>query len=208
MAKLRPCRPDDLDDLVRICLLTGDAGQDASALHQDPALLGQIYAAPYAVLEPELAFAVEDEGGVAGYVLGALDTTAFEDRMERDWWPALRRLHPDPEGEPGPHWSADDHLVRQIHRPTRTPRRIARPWPSHLHIDLLPRLQGQGWGKRLIDHWLDAAAAAGSTGVHLGVAGRNARGLRFYEAYGFTELQRLPPPWDVVWFGIDPRRRP
>jgi hypothetical protein len=25
-------------------------------------------------------------------------------------------------------------------------------YPSHLHIDLLPRAQGRGWGRRMMDH--------------------------------------------------------
>ena len=45
-ARIRPYRPSDLDELYRICLLTGDAGQDATALYQDPRLLGHIFAAP------------------------------------------------------------------------------------------------------------------------------------------------------------------
>ena len=47
-ARIRPYRPSDLDELYRICLLTGDAGQDATALYQDPRLLGHIFAAPSA----------------------------------------------------------------------------------------------------------------------------------------------------------------
>ena len=206
MASLRPYRPGDLEALYQIALLTGDNGQDASAAYADPKMVGHIYAAPYAALEPELAFVVEDEAGVAGYIVGALDTHAFETRLERDWWPALRARHPAPDGEAGA-WSADQQRAHQFHHPARTPRRIAEPWPSHLHINLLPRLQGRGWGKALMDRWLAAVAAAGSTGAHLGVGAANARGIRFYQAYGFREQERLPPPWAVVWFVIDPREK-
>ena len=31
-------------------------------------------------------------------------------------------------------------------------------YPAHLHIDLLPELQGQGWGRRLIDTLVGRAA--------------------------------------------------
>ena len=95
-ARIRPYRPGDLDELYRICLLTGDAGQDATALYQDPRLLGHIFAAPYGVLEPALAFVAEDAAGVGGYIVGALDTQAFEERLESDWWPGLRSRYPDP----------------------------------------------------------------------------------------------------------------
>ena len=60
MVELRPYRADDLEALYEICLLTGDAGQDASPLHNDRKVVGHIYAAPYGVLEPANVFVAED----------------------------------------------------------------------------------------------------------------------------------------------------
>jgi hypothetical protein len=37
--RIRPYRPSDLDALYRICLLTGDEGQDATSLFADPHLV-------------------------------------------------------------------------------------------------------------------------------------------------------------------------
>ena len=73
---IRLAEPDDLDDLYEICLRTGDAGGDASGVVADPRLLGHLFVAPYAVLEPELAFVAVDGEGVAGYVVGTADTRA------------------------------------------------------------------------------------------------------------------------------------
>src|SRR5689334_19246326 len=84
---IRQCRLDDLPALNRICLLTGDNGSDASQLYRDPELLGQYYAAPYAVLEPDLAFALVRQDMPYGYVLGARDSAAFYERREREWFP-------------------------------------------------------------------------------------------------------------------------
>jgi hypothetical protein len=58
---LRRYRPEDLDALYDICLKTGDTGEDATGLYRDPEVLGHLYAGPYATLEPELAFVIEDE---------------------------------------------------------------------------------------------------------------------------------------------------
>src|SRR5215469_4002551 len=90
MAEIRPYRADDLEALYDICLKTGEAGQDATALYRDGRRLGHIYAAPYGVLEPESCFVVEDKEGVGGYIVGTRNTFAFEKRMEAEWWPALR----------------------------------------------------------------------------------------------------------------------
>jgi len=54
-ASIRPYRDSDLDDLYRICLLTGDAGQDATSMFDDPRILGDVWAAPYGLFEPSLA---------------------------------------------------------------------------------------------------------------------------------------------------------
>lgn len=185
---IRKVAPADLDDLYRICLETGDAGQDATHLYRDPRLVGHLYAAPYAVLEPDFAFVVEDSEGVGGYILGAIDTLAFEARLEAEWWPVLRRAYADPAGDPK-QWGLDEVGAHQIHHPRPPPARITGRYPSHLHVDLLPRLQGRGVGKALIDRWLARMREAGSRGVHLGVSAENHRAIRFYRAYGFTEFR-------------------
>jgi ribosomal protein S18 acetylase RimI-like enzyme len=203
MADIRPYRPGDLEALYAVALATGDAGGDAARLYRDPKLVGHIYAAPYAILEPRTAFVAEDEKGVAGYILGAVDTRAFEALAEERWWPALRPRYRDPIGAPPSEWSPDQRLSYLIHHPWRAPDRIVEPFPSHLHIDLLPRLQGRGLGRRLMDRWLETARARGSTGVHLGVSAANSRAMRFYRAYGLTEpVLAKPPPAGVVWFAV------
>jgi ribosomal protein S18 acetylase RimI-like enzyme len=195
MAEIRPYRARDLDELYAICLATGDAGQDATDLYRDPKLLGHVYAGPYGVFAPECCFVVEDEKGVGGYVIGTSDTREFEERLEREWWPDLRARYPDP-GKTAA--TPDERMQRLIHRPGRTPPRIAEPYPAHLHIDLLPRLQGRGLGRAMIDRWREAVGKP----AHLGVGTRNERAVRFYRAYGFGEIERTGAPHDVIVFAI------
>jgi ribosomal protein S18 acetylase RimI-like enzyme len=197
MPEIRPYREADLEDLYRICLATGDAGGEASHLYADPKILGHVFAAPYGVLSPRTAFVVEDDEGVGGYVLGALDTQAFEAMAEERWWPKLRASYADPGPAPEEGWSRDQLMAWVIHHPRRTSRRIADPYPSHVHIDLLPRLQGRGLGRRMLDLWFETLRDRGSTGVHLGVAPSNARAIRFYRAYGLIEP---PAAQGVLWF--------
>ena len=78
---------------------------------------------------------------------------------------------------------------------------MARAFPSHLHINLLPRIQGQDVGRRLIDRWLATVRKMGSTGAHLGVNTANARAIGFYRRFGFVEpVLPVPPPRGVIWF--------
>jgi GNAT superfamily N-acetyltransferase len=192
VAEIRPYQAGDLEDLYRICHATGWAGQDASGIYQDPMLLGHIYAAPYGVLAPECALVAQDAEGVAGYILGAVDTAAFEARAEAEWWPKLRARYADPKATPGPERTPDQRLARLIHRPSPTPAALTARFPAHLHIDLLPRLQGQGLGVRMMNAWLALAKSQGATGAHLGVAKANDRAIRFYRAYGMAEQ----PAWE------------
>jgi ribosomal protein S18 acetylase RimI-like enzyme len=184
--RLRSYRPADHDAVYDICVRTGAAGEDATPLLRDPALLGHIYAGPYLELVPDLAFVVEDDGGLAGYILGAADTAELEDRLERDWWPDLRRRYPTfrTHGDA----ALDDLLIALMHSPARAPAELVAAYPSHLHIDLLPRMQGRGWGRRLIDTLVERLRATGSHGLHLGVATANTNAQAFYRAVGFMEL--------------------
>ena len=188
MVTVRRYGPADLGTLYRICLETGDSGEDATHLYRDPLVLGHVFTAPYATLEPRLAFVTEDDAGVSGYVLGAVDTAAFEERLEREWWPPLRGSYPDPDGAPADGWSPDQRMAHTIHHPRRTPAELLREYPSHLHIDLLPRAQGRGLGGRLIRRFLDELREQGSRGVYLGVGARNIRAIGFYRHMGFEEL--------------------
>lgn len=199
--EIRPVRPDDIEALYDIALRTGANGTDATAFHNDPKLIGHIYAAPYALLEPEGAFVVEDEEGVGGYIVGTADTPAFDARLEAEWWPDLRAAYAAPSSPPDT-WNADELRCWSIHNPWRTPARVVEPYPAHLHINLLPRLQGRGLGRRLMDRWLTRMRERGAPGAHLGVGAANARGIGFYRAYGFRELERAKPPLQTIWFGI------
>lgn len=184
---IRPARASDRPALDAICLRTGDLGGDATALYRDPGLLAQVYVGPYLALEPGLAFVVvDDDDRVGGYVLGARDTADFEQRTEDAWWPPLRRRYPlgEDRGE------ADAAVVDLLHHPRLADPAVLAGHPSHLHVDLLPPWQGGGWGRRLLETLFDALAAAGSPGVHLGVARRNERAIGFYRRMGFTELRR------------------
>lgn len=182
---IRACRvDDDLDALHDICLRTGAAGGDATDLVDEPRLFGDLFAAPYAVLEPEHAFVLDDgTGRVVGYVLGARDVVAFEARAEDEWWPALRERYPKGSGE-----GLDAILVALLHDRWPPDPALTDRYPSELHIDLLPEAQGRGWGRRLIDHLLASLHDAGSPGVHLGTSAANTRAIAFYRHLGFTEL--------------------
>jgi GNAT superfamily N-acetyltransferase len=193
-AHIRPYRPGDLDDLYRICLLTADSGKDATPQFHDPQLPGHIFAAPYGVLEPSLTFVAEDADGVGGYIVGARDSQEFRRKLEREWWPRLRERYPLPPADaPGQELSREQLFVSFIHDPIATPEELTASYPSHLHINLLPRLQAHGMGRRLIDTLVAALRDQGSPGLHLFVHQGNHRAIQFYRHVGFTQLPSESP---------------
>lgn len=184
MVRFRPPTGADLPALYRICLLTGRAGDDASADHDDPDLLGHLWVGPQAVADPALCEVVEDDAGLAGYLVGVGSTSGFEAWCEQEWWPALRERYPLGQARR----ASDEALVQSIHRPDVTPAGIAEAFPAHLHINLLPRAQGQGIGRMLIERLIDRLERRGIGGVHLGVDADNARAIAFYRHLGFSDV--------------------
>jgi len=194
-AVIRPYRASDLNDLYRICLLTGDGGNDATSMFEDPWILGHIVAAPYGLFEPSLAFVAEDELGVGGYIVAALDSRAFERRLEADWWPALRERYAAPPAKlPYDQLTPDQRAARFIHAPLTAPDELAGDYPSHLHINLVPRLQSQGLGRQMMSTLMRALREHGSAGLHFLVMRTNQRAADFYRHLGFTEIPREEGP--------------
>lgn len=182
---IRRYHPSDLYALYRICLLTGDSGADASHLYRDPELLGHYYAAPYAVLEPDLCFVLTHSGTPCGYILGTSDSVAFGAWCDREWFPVLRERYPLPAPADD---SRDAHIIRLIHAGHRVHPDVI-DYPAHLHIDLLPIAQGQGWGRRLMQTFLERLREVGVPAVHLGVGMRNPGAIAFYERVGFHRIK-------------------
>ncbi|MFD6134082.1 GNAT family N-acetyltransferase [Isoptericola sp. NPDC060257] len=195
-------RPADRATLYDVCLRTGDAGEDATGLYADGDLLGHVYLGAYLELEPDLARVLRREDGTAvGYCVATASTTDFEHRCEESWWPALRARHAARAEEDE---SPDARLLRMIHAPSRTETPWLAEFPAHLHVDLLPEAQGGGRGRRVLEATLDAVAATGSPGIHLGVGASNVRAIGFYEHLGFRTLEHHP--WGLTMGLPLPRR--
>lgn len=203
-AAIRAAHATDLGALYAIALSTGDRGEDATGLHEDTRMVGHIYAAPYPVADPGLCFVLEDADGVAGYVVGTLDTLAFEAWCEAHWWPGLRAQYPDPDEAGRSHWTADQRRAHIIHHPEANPPAVVEVYPAHVHMNLLPRRHREGWGTRLLDTWLQAAVEAGAPrGVHVGTNSQNRRAYAFWRSQGFVPLNERYelPPSRTDWLG-------
>lgn len=188
---IRHARAGDEPAACHVCLKTGDHGGDGTALYEeDPDALGRVFVGPYLVFEPGLSLVLEDEQGVCGYALGAFDSRAFYDRYEREWRPELCRRYPEPQGD-NQYWTAVQHVYHSYHCPDYFCPEPYEVFPSHLHIDLLERAQGRGYGRRMLERLVDTLRRRGSPGAHLGLSALNGRAYGFYDRLGFRELVRV-----------------
>jgi ribosomal protein S18 acetylase RimI-like enzyme len=192
---IRNARPEDREALFRVCLLTADAGEDASGLYSDPDYPGLVWSVPYLDFAPDHAFVLDHDGAVLGYVVGTPDTAAYERKLDEVWWPALARTYAGRQ----PKARLDPVVLDRIAIPVHSDPALVARYPATLHINLLPPAQSGGWGRRLIEAELNSLRIAGAPAVHLGVSLTNDRAMGFYRHVGFDEITR----GSAVWFGMD-----
>jgi ribosomal protein S18 acetylase RimI-like enzyme len=187
---IRRARAGDEPGAYYVCLKTGDYGNDGEPFYrEDPDALGRIFVGPYLAFEPDLSLVLEDEQGICGYALGAFDSRIFYSCYEAEWRSQLCAQFPAPTGNPA-RWSPVERVHSWYHDPDYFCPEPYDKYPSHLHIDLLPRAQGRGYGRRMLEQLMDKLRARGSPGAHLGLSERNTRAFGFYQRLGFQELVR------------------
>ena len=194
--QIRPYRPEDRAGLFDVCVKTADSGTDATGMFSDDELWGLLFAVPYAERDAGLCWVVESEDGrVIGYIVGTDDTDAFEQWFRDEWWPQYADRFPKPIDAQ----TREEKMLDYAYG--RGPGRAANgaEYPAHLHIDLLPETQGEGFGRRLIETLFAELRRRGVPGLHLGMSPTNTGAGAFYERIG---MQRLPSPEGSVEYGV------
>jgi len=178
---IRPATTADHAQIARICLLTGATGTDATGLFSTDTTLADVYATPYLHGPGGFALVWDVDGEARGYVLGTSDTRAFQRWFSDEWWPTRAAMHP-------PRADGDAWLLPEAANPERMLIRQLDTYPAHLHIDLLPDVQGRGAGRALIDAATRLLGERGAPGVHLVAEKANTGAQAFYPRVGFTAI--------------------
>jgi GNAT superfamily N-acetyltransferase len=152
---------------------------------------------PYLKFEPGLSLVLEDGEGICGYAFGAFDSKEFFRRYETECRPGLVKEFAMPGGE-REKWNRVQQTHSWYHEPDYFMPEPYEKYPSHLHIDLLPRAQGRGFGRKMLEEIMRRLRARGSPGAHLGVSEVNAAAVGFYRKLGFEELVRVGSGRDCV----------
>ena len=187
MFEIRNYHITDISSLYRICLLTGNHGEDATSSLKDSDLVGHLFAAPYAIFEPDLCFILSKDAIPSGYILGTRDSIEFYEKCEKKWFPELRNRYSLPSDKD---LSLEARLIRYLHQKQIMMRDLEN-YPAHLHIDILPIAQGKGYGRKLIETFLRQLQSQNVQGVHLIVPKNNKNAICFYQKVGFHKFKEL-----------------
>lgn len=134
-----------------------------------------LYCDYYLDNEPDNCFVlVDDDDNAIGYIISAEDEWAYKKGMK----PYLKKVRKLDFGE----WLSD--FVANL-----VDKSVAKRYPAHLHIDILPEGQRKGYGSKLIDTLENHLKENGVKGVRLGVGGDNTGAHAFYEANGYTLIR-------------------
>lgn len=200
--RIRPYQAADHDAVSRVCLLTAAGGADATGQFSDDELMPEIWARPYLAFAPGWAWVVDEGGTASGYILGVPDTRAFVEWYRREWLPRLAARYSSVE----PAVTPDERMRELGFRPERMLVPEVDAYPAHLHIDLLPHLQGRGLGRQLVDTLAGTLAEAGVAGLHLSLDPANTGALAFYHRLGFDELPSSTAGEPVLGLKLPNRR--
>jgi ribosomal protein S18 acetylase RimI-like enzyme len=184
MESIRSYEPADRAGIYAVCVQTGAAGADARGMYSSDDVMPDVWAGPYVDLQPDLAFVLDVDGSVAGYIIATADTRAFVELYTARWLPylAARYRAVDPPA------TNEQRVLHDGFDPGRMLIAEVDDFPAHLHINLLPAMQGKGWGRRLISTLVGELRSRSVPGVHLGIDPENVGAAAFYERVGFHRL--------------------
>ncbi|KAI9151607.1 hypothetical protein HJFPF1_08814 [Paramyrothecium foliicola] len=205
MAFIRPYQASDFEATAHICRATLPPSLARSNAARR--LAPYLWTHQYTHLSPSTCFVLDDGSGTAvGYCIGCPDVRAFVAKYGAyvtDVLDASAEVQrpADVTGAREAWVDADTGevngtcLAQMAYNPAWLMldgnEDVTGEYGATMHIDLLEEWQGKGWGRRLIERFVEsvrAAAGDGSNsgkGIWIGVAGENSKVVPFYERVGF-----------------------
>ena len=170
MYSIRKYSSKDSEHLKQICIETAsDIFRGKKFIEK---ALTEVYCRYYIEQEPEKCFVVANESDIAkGYILCAQNyedyKVIFKGKYLKTWNLATIIM--------------GNFAINSI-------KDYAKEYPAHLHIDLLPECQGQGYGRKLIEELVKELKERKIDGLMLHVSMKNEGARAFYVKCGFKVL--------------------
>jgi ribosomal protein S18 acetylase RimI-like enzyme len=224
MAFIRPFKLSDAENAKHICRATLPPSLLASpaAVRMAPYL----WTLQFTHLFPQNCFVLDDgDGNAVGYVIGTPDVFALAEAYPRYVAEVLQSeqgradVPPPAQLETLESWRDEDGavngacLAQQAYNVNwlvldgvEGKRELVERYRAMLHIDLLEGWQGQGWGRQMMEKFVDGVKGSGMNygrGIQLGVAAENTKVVKFYEKLGFRVYPGGEKEGGNVWMVRD-----
>ncbi|KAK4237311.1 hypothetical protein C8A03DRAFT_16127 [Achaetomium macrosporum] len=224
MAFIRPFKSSDTENAKHICRATLPPSllSSPAAVRMAPYL----WTLQFTHLFPQNCFVLDNGAGNAvGYVIGTPDVFALAEAYPRYVAEVLQSEQgradvPQPEqletlealkNEDG--GVNETCLAQQAYNinwlvldGVEGKRELVEQYRAMLHIDLLEGWQGQGWGRKMIERFVEGVKGSGMNygrGIQLGVAAENTKVVKFYEKVGFRVYPGGEKEGGNVWMVRD-----
>lgn len=171
--EIRRYQPKDRENCRDICHKTATA----PAYVKSKELVCLLYCDYYLDNEPQNIFILADDmDNAIGYILSAEDDKQYHKGVK----PYLKKAKKISFAE------GNMPVLEKI-----MTHRVAKKYPAHLHIDILPEGQRKGYGSQLISALESHLKNKGVKGLRLNVGGDNYGAHKFYEANGYKLLKNF-----------------
>lgn len=170
MYSIRNYHLKDSEYLKKICIETASDVFRGKKITEKA--LVDVYCKYYIEQEPESCFVVADKSDEAkGYILCAKDYDRYKEIFKEKYLNT---------------WNIATLIMGNF--AMKSIKDYAKEYPAHLHIDLLPECQGQGYGRKLMEMLIAHLKERGINGLMLHVSMKNEGAIAFYKRYGFKIL--------------------
>ncbi|GFY71709.1 protein O-GlcNAcase [Trichonephila inaurata madagascariensis] len=188
---IRPYLPTDETQVYNVCRRTCDDGMDGSEVFPEyPDLIGDKLVGHFLCLSPEYCFVVEDESGICGYALAALDARQLKTKCEMCWIPELLAKYPAPKKGNGEMLTPAEEIIASFYNRQKVgpPDVVYVHHPSTLRMNILPTVNDPSVPKRMLTCILSTLKANGSHGVFVDVTVGDKNIVDFFSKLGFFEI--------------------
>ncbi|MBQ8210256.1 MAG: GNAT family N-acetyltransferase [Clostridia bacterium] len=173
MLHIRKYEEKDFDNVRYVCLNSDGGGMEEKLCK----CILHTFCDYYIEKEPENCFVLDDDGKAVGYIICTQNYDSYKEVFDREYLPLNKHL-----GDVLYNWAKDSTILQNKYKAD---------YPAHLHIDLLPAYQRQGWGGKLISALSEHLRSKGIKGVMLTAGTENVNAGNFYKKYGFEQLEIL-----------------
>ena len=188
--------------MIDICYRTGYMGNDlnGTGIFKDKKLFSLLFCLYYPYYESSNCFvAVNEGGGVIGYIIGTPDTKKQLRRFIIKMSPKIifrlvfYTLWCYPES-----FRLTMHFLFSLKKEDIS-HGLNMEYPAHLHINVLGGYQGAGIGKKLLSAFEERMRSLHASGIHLDTTNYNKKAVPFYLKAGY---QLICENKSEMWPGV------